>query len=259
MRKMTVMAFLLAFIFVPALVSHGAVRLQDAVGVWLFDEGAGDVAKDSSGNGNDGKVDIATWTDGKFGKALSFAGDASVEVASTDKLNNGGQYTLMAYFNANVLNDWHQLIAKDGQYLLRIDPPSEGGKMSSFVNLDGGWEPRASSADVPVIDTWYHFAATYDSGTKKLTVFVNGVKVGESDRDGNPTANDNPVTFGHWGGSSRFRGVIDDVAIFGIALPESDIKSIADNGLKSVLGLGEPTSVQPFGKLATMWGDIKSK
>jgi len=255
MKRMTLFASLLVFILVTVMVSYG-VSSKDAVGIWLLDDGAGTVAKDSSGNGNDGKVEIATWADGKFSKALLFAGDASVTVTSTAKLNNGGQYTLMAYFNANTLNDWHQIIAKDNQYLLRIDPPSEGGKLSSFVNLAGGWEPRAS-AIVPELNKWYHYAATYDSSTKKLTVFVDGVKAGESDRDGNPTANDNPVTFGHWGGGSRFRGLLDEIAIFSVALSEADIKSIATQGLKSVLALDQTTSVAPSGKLAITWGNLK--
>ncbi|MDQ1327688.1 MAG: LamG protein [Candidatus Poribacteria bacterium] len=255
MKRMTLFASLLVFILVTVMVSYG-VSSKDAVGVWLLDEGTGAVAKDSSGNGNDGTVEIATWANGKFGKALSFEGEASVAVPSTAKLNNGGQYTLMAYFNANVLNDWHQVIAKDNQYLLRIDPPSEGGKLSSFVNLAGGWEPRAS-AIVPEVNKWYHYTATYDSSTKKLTVFVDGVKAGESDREGEPTANDNPVTFGHWGGGSRFRGLLDEIAIFSVALSEADIKTIADNGLSSALALGGTSSVTPASKLATTWGDVK--
>lgn len=230
--------------------------LHFEAGVWLLDEGAGEVVGDSTGNGNDGVIEVATWTNGRFGNALSFEGDASVTIESTDRLNNGGQYTLMAYFNSNVLNDWHQVIAKDGQYLLRIGPPSEGGNMSSFVMLDGGWEPRAS-AFVPEVNTWYHYAATYDSGTGKLTVFADGANAGESDRVGNAVANDNPVTFGHWGGGSRFRGLIYEVAIFDVALSEADIKSIADNGLVAALGLGGPTSVKPSDKVTTTWGDLK--
>ncbi|HGJ66509.1 TPA: LamG domain-containing protein [bacterium] len=249
-------ACILAFILVPILVCNGAIDPKTAVGVWLFDEGVGAVAGDSSGNGHDGKIAVATWANGKFGKALLFAGDASVEVASTAKLNNGGQYTLMAYFNANTLNDWHQIIAKNNQYLLRIDPPGEGGKLSSFVNLNGGWEPRAS-AIVPDKDKWYHFAATYSSATKKLTVFVDGAKAGESDREGNPTANNDPVTFGHWGGGSRFRGLIDEVAIFNVALSEADIKTIATNGLANALGLAGPSSVRSSEKIATTWGNLK--
>ena len=33
-----------------------AELLDDAVGIWLFDEGKGGVAADTSGNGNDGAI-----------------------------------------------------------------------------------------------------------------------------------------------------------------------------------------------------------
>jgi hypothetical protein len=252
-RSLLKFACILAFILVPVLVSYSAVNPANAVGVWLFNEGAGAVAKDSSGNGNDGTIALATWADGKFGKALSFDGTASVTVASTAALNNGGQYTLMGYFYATALDNPHQVIAKDGQYLMRIDTPGEGGKMSSFVNLGGAWEPRAS-AIVPEINKWYHYAAVYDSGTKKLTVFVDGVKAGESDRDGAATANDNAVTFGCWGGGSFFKGLLDEIAIFNVALSEADISTIAKSGLAAILNLA---SVAPSGKLATTWGSLK--
>ena len=36
--------------------SSAKIDLKTAAGIWLFEEGAGEVAKDSSGNGNDGKL-----------------------------------------------------------------------------------------------------------------------------------------------------------------------------------------------------------
>jgi len=47
-------------------------------GMWLFDEGQGDIAKDSSGNGNNGKLKNGPkWVKGKFDEALSFGGPNS--------------------------------------------------------------------------------------------------------------------------------------------------------------------------------------
>ena len=47
---------------------------EGLVGKWNFDEGAGSVVGDSSGNGNDGVIRGATWVKGKYGGALSFDG-----------------------------------------------------------------------------------------------------------------------------------------------------------------------------------------
>ena len=38
------------------IVSEAEVNLDTAVGIWLLDEGAGQIAKDSSANGNDGEL-----------------------------------------------------------------------------------------------------------------------------------------------------------------------------------------------------------
>jgi hypothetical protein len=54
------------------------------VGWWRFDEGAGSIAADSSGNGNNGTVYGATWVTGKYGQALSFDGASNyVEIPSS--------------------------------------------------------------------------------------------------------------------------------------------------------------------------------
>ena len=51
------------------------VDLSSAVGIWLFDEGSGDSAKDISSKGNHAKLTKnPKWISGKFGKALEFNG-----------------------------------------------------------------------------------------------------------------------------------------------------------------------------------------
>lgn len=257
MKKTAMIAFLLAFILVPAIVSHAAVDAKTAVGIWLFDDGTGDVAKDSTSNKFDGKITGAKWGDGKFGKALTFDGKSSITVASNDKLNIGTDLTLMAYFNATTLDNYHAIIVKNNQYLMRFDNLAEGGKMSTFINLNGGWEPRASAV-VPEKNKWTHYAAVYDSTAKKITIYVNGEAKGEGAREGKPTANTEAVNIGSWGTGSYFIGMLDDVAIFNVALSAADVKSISDNGLKSVLKLGSgTTSVSPSTKLVATWGDLK--
>lgn len=253
LKKKLVLVML--FLLVPALIASSAVKPENVMGMWLLDEGKGDKVLDSSGNENEGKMMGAKWTDGKFEKALLFEGAGDVSIPSNEKLSLGAEFTMMAYFYANSLDDWHQIIAKDTEYLLRIDPPAEGKNMSAFVWVAGGWEPRAS-AGVPDTKTWTHFAVTYEVKTTFLTVYVNGEKKTQVGRAGKPTNNENPVTMGHWGGGSRFKGIIDDVAIFNVVLTADDIKDISDNGLKVALG---SKSVQPTGKLTTTWGDVKGR
>jgi hypothetical protein len=52
----------------------GSCMTKGLVAYWSFDEGSGNIAYDSSGNGNHGTIYGAKWTSGKFGQALSFDG-----------------------------------------------------------------------------------------------------------------------------------------------------------------------------------------
>ena len=74
----------------------GAEIQTGLVGWWRFDEGAGGVAADSSGNGNSGTIYGGTWVDGKYGEALSSAASSSnsVDVAPSSSLNITGDVTV---------------------------------------------------------------------------------------------------------------------------------------------------------------------
>ena len=243
---------MMIFIGMTAAMSFAAVDPSNIVGLWMFDEGSGNIVTDSSGNGHDGEIDGAVWVDGKIDKALEFDGDDSVTVPDAPDLRIGAQLTLMAWFYATDIGDWRQVIAKSDEYLLRIDPPQEGNKMSSFVKADGAWEPRAS-AGVPDLNTWIHYATVYDSSLaeNQHKVYVNGVESGASTRPGTVAQTENPLEIGKWGGGSFFVGIIDEVAILNVALSEADIQTLMNSGLSSI------TAVQPAGKLASTWGELK--
>ena len=61
--------------------------VADIVGLWLLDEGKGDVAVDSSGRGHDGKITGCKWVDGKIEKALRFEAGNTMEVPHHDDFN----------------------------------------------------------------------------------------------------------------------------------------------------------------------------
>ena len=229
---------------------------ETAVGVWLFDEGAGKTTQDSSGKEHDGTINGAKWKDGKIGKALEFDGAQWVSIDSTPELQLGDELTMMAWFYATDISTWRQLISKSDEYLLRIDPPQEGNKMSAFVKPGGSWEPRAS-AHVPDEKKWIHFAATYDINEKgeQLVVYVDGKKAGASTRPGKTAVTGNPVEIGKWGGGSYFVGIIDEAAIFNTVLSEDDLTTIVEHGLAKALG---GLAVEPTNKLATTWATLKA-
>ena len=78
----------ICFCFTSAI--YADVDFDDCVGMWLFDEGSGKVAKDQTDNKNDGTLQGgAKWTKGKFGSAVKLDGKASdyVEIPDSKSLH----------------------------------------------------------------------------------------------------------------------------------------------------------------------------
>lgn len=108
-REIFILVSLVALVIVILVNSTYAIDLRSAVGIWLFDGGKGDTAKDSSGNGNSGTlINGPKWVDGKFGDALQFDGvDDYVEVSASKSLEMGkSDLTLSFWFKTK--NSKHQ-------------------------------------------------------------------------------------------------------------------------------------------------------
>jgi hypothetical protein len=68
------------------------------VAYWPFDRGEGTLAADASGEGNDGKIHGAEWTEGKVGNALQFDGtDDWVAIPPAESLRFGDAVTVCAW------------------------------------------------------------------------------------------------------------------------------------------------------------------
>src|SRR3954447_12408550 len=94
-----------------------AVGLVAAYG---FNEGSGTTAGDSSGSGNVGAVNGATWSvAGRFGGALSFNGtSSSVTVNDSNSLDLTTGMTLEAWVNPSSLSNYRTVMMKeDGSWL----------------------------------------------------------------------------------------------------------------------------------------------
>ncbi|HIO08700.1 TPA: hypothetical protein EYN09_17455 [Candidatus Poribacteria bacterium] len=123
------------------------ITKEDIVAIWMFDEGSGNTLKNSSENGNDGKlIERPTWVDGKFGKALKFNADKKqrVKVENSDSLNLTDQISILAWGLVSDTTGNRRFLQKstegsDNQYrLLR-----EGG----FFRFDAG--PSVSTSSMP--------------------------------------------------------------------------------------------------------------
>ena len=106
-------------------------------------------------------------------------------------------------------------------------------------------------------DDWIHVVETRDVSKRKYKMYKEGKVAAEAAwqkcgahpcGDSTPSGLNLLIGSGYAG---KFRGIIDDVAIFNVVLSEDDIKSIMNNGLEKA------AAVSPAGKLTTIWADIK--
>ena len=121
----------LIVVCIPVKPCYAEIDPKSVVGVWLLDEGEGEIVVDSSDNGNDGRLFGANWIDGKFGKALDFDGeDDYVEVADDPILDGMPELTLVAWV---YLRDY----SKTG-YTGFVDKTSGGGNRSHNIGQNSG-------------------------------------------------------------------------------------------------------------------------
>lgn len=241
--------------------SNAKIDPKTVEGLWLFDEGSGSVAKDASGKGLDAKLmGSPKWVDGKFGKALEFDGKATYVEVPAHK-NPTTALTVSVWVKSPTAT-WSQhgfILSKRDAYIIH---PNQGTTLVAFPICNGAcWnKPNAwdTGAKGPTdITQWHMYTGTFDSATGEWNLYIDGKVASNLKLDKAPITQQDKVL---WIGRDQCcdprygAALIDEVAIFNVALGEADLQAIMNNGLGSSL-----TAVEPADKLATKWADIKTQ
>ena len=226
-----------------------AELLDDAVGIWLFDEGKGNTAADTSGNGNEGAITGAKWAEGKFGGALEFEPPHVVTVEPSDSINFKDQMTIATwvYMNKGVSDT---AIRRNGSYLLEVQSATErvpGGYVFGIWS-GGGFTGGVWGKTVIDPEKWYHIVGLYDGNEMKL--YVDGT-LESAVKQGGDVDQAGPLLFGTFGGE-KFIGRLDEVIFFNRGITEPEIAELM-KGVEAVL------PVYPNGLLTTTWGRLKDR
>jgi hypothetical protein len=215
----------------------GGVLCRAATGPvawWNFDEGTGSIARDASGHGLDGVLGgSATRDRGMVGGALRLDGAGYVEVRPDARLGLGRACTIQAWVQPldHRPNSYKHIADLWDSYLLRLDSPSEGGKLSWFVFLDGKPEPRLSSR-VPELGQWHLICAVWD-GTN-MDLWLDAARRTQP-RAGAPKTRSGPLRLG-----ANFIGLLDEVKVYDRALTEQEILSEAPAKPLATLSVSHP-------------------
>jgi hypothetical protein len=258
--KMVILTLICVFAFSLMVVgqSHAAIDKKNVKGIWLLDEGAGDIAKDLSGNGNNGVFKgKPKWVDGQFGKALQFDGSSGVEISTPDNFNFT-TWTWSFWFKCPAGGDYPNLVGRqfaDGKgWTIHQDP--SGAIFKIRIDTDAQINQCPNIPGKTRDDKWHYGAISQDDKNKKL-VFYFDETTGQGTYAGNYKNSGGFLVIGlACVGASNFNGgAIDDFAIFDSILTEDDITNIRTNGLKAAMpGV---FAVSAGGKLAGTWGEVK--
>ena len=258
---LTFLSFAVMLVLVVSPHALAKIDPDTVVGMWLFEEGAGNVAKDTSRSRNDGTIaGPKKWRDGKFGQALEFNGnDVYVEVESNKSITLE-ELTIVAWANLEPSQGarWQSIMMR-GQnprnYLLAVDKDSQTLQLSITKGAPGAW---AGPVGGPVVtdDGWHHLAGVV--GEKAgLVIYTDGEEVGKQPY-ARPSLDADPGRMRIGDGSNgghQCEGLLDEVALFSVPLEQGDIKTIMEDGLERATGL---LAVEPENKLATTWGKLKN-
>lgn len=231
---------------------------EEVVALYLFEEGDGEMVKDSSQNGNDGKINgDVKWVDGKYGGGLQFPGQQGsyVEVPNSDSLNPTKQITVAAWaYFEDVKGGNRRIIQKstpgaDNQYRLLL----EWGALK--FDAGPGVIPKEITTQLPPEKEWHHIAGVYDGS--RLVIYVDGEEKASMKASGEMTPTTGPLFIGtkHPGAPSGdyMMGVLDEVIILNRGISQEEVKELMEGAEKLT------TSVDPRGKMAAIWAEIKSR
>ena len=236
---------LVMFIVFVVATSSWAGAQEGLIGYWNMNAGSGDKVADASGNGHDGTAKNAKWVDGKIGKALEFNGaDSIVDIPYFPEITPKEGATLAAWVFPT--DKTRSCIV--GQF--------EGYGVALFTDLQLKsviWgDDWVITTTIPQ-NEWSHVAMTWDVKNSERMIFLNGKTV-EKKGGAQPVPQvQNDLGIGLWigwpagWGDDSFMGIIDEVKMWNRVLGEDEINQAS---------MSAP--VEPQGKLATVWGNVKA-
>jgi hypothetical protein len=217
---------------------------EKIVAMWLFDDDHDHIATDSSGNGHDGNLmEHPMRVPGKFGRALRFRGDGdAVVVPDFGEFVPSSEVTVVAWVKLEEVKS-HDLfslvpINRSGHWRPDIDDRFTvhfpwNKPIPNAIHWQFGREQIWMHRPLDTLGRWEHWAFVCSTSQNLMKIYRNGFEVAwyKSASQYSPRTADL-----HIGGRPRsllggvpgdtFGGIIDEFAVFNVALNEREIKAL---------------------------------
>jgi len=209
--------FIVAFVLAASTVVL-AQSPSGPLGAWNFDEGAGDVAKDTSGHGRDAKLFGATWVKQGKGFAVSIDGeDDYVKFDGKPPLGLAGPVSVEAWIKpARKAEKLTGLMGQDlHSFLLCM---SAVNRVFWYIGNGGNYVHTEIN-----INAWNHIVATFDG--ERMALWINGRLAASRELKLKTLPRCDMLVIGtekqpHL---PRFKGLMDRVRIYNYALAKEHI------------------------------------
>lgn len=209
-----------------------AVLADSPIAYWKLDETSGTTAADAGAAGATGSRPAGLGSsagamDGSTAalfNGVSGVSLISVPVAAGSVLDLSAAFSVEAWIRPTAVNQNGGIAEKtraggvNTQFLLFL----ENGFLSWRL-MGSGFGGLTLNPVRPAINTWSHVVGTFDGTTARL--YLDGQQVAaQAIGSGSVFSGSGPLLIGHLGtGVYSFTGAIDDVAVYGSALPASRV------------------------------------
>ena len=206
------------------------------LGQWNFNEGSGTIARDSSGNGNDGTISNATYIQSEGRRGLDFNGTSStvqipgaaftgiddqVSIAmwtfgDTSLPANASAFYAHTTRNARVLN----VLLPFGNSQIFWDAPDRISRDATEDEYEGSWTHWVFTKNATSgIMNIYRNGEIWHTGTNRFASIdtIGGARIGSAL------------------GNSFYNGMIDEVQLYNVALSGSEVSTLFEDS--TIFGL----------------------
>ncbi|MBT7923377.1 MAG: LamG domain-containing protein, partial [Opitutae bacterium] len=222
-------------------------RVNDLLAYWPFDEGAGTQTADAGdGNRDIGDIGGATWTDGKFGKALSYNGGSTALPLSAHPPASGTEFSISFWSwgdPANLPGKASSIMESAGGAGRIINIHFPWNNSNVYWDVGDGTHDRISKnpGTSYLWGNWTHWVFIHNRATGEMKWYVNGAL--EHSGTGMTQTMGTPARWflgSHNGGNgSYWYGKVDELRIYDVELSSFDVESIYREASGSPLDLGE--------------------